>query len=136
MRTATMNLQDVMAQLKVWGSPNARKLFAQQGAGDNQFGVTLGKLRGLGKKLKSDHQLAMKLWTTENVDAMILATMLMTPAQLSAKEAERNGTASYVEGCGRGVGVKPPYLAQMGHDRSLAGGPPGSSAHPRSGAGP
>lgn len=88
MKTATMNLQEVMAQLEAWGSPNARKLFARQGAGDNQFGVTLGKLRGLAKKLKIDHQLAMKLWATGNVDAMILATMLMTSAQLSAKQAE------------------------------------------------
>lgn len=89
MKTATMNLQDVMAQLEAWGSPNARKLFAQQGAGDKQFGVPLGKLRALAKKLKTDHPLAMNLWATENVDAMILGTMLMSPAQLSASGAER-----------------------------------------------
>ena len=32
MKTATMNVQDVMAQLEGWGSPNTRKLFAQHGA--------------------------------------------------------------------------------------------------------
>ena len=89
MKTTTMNLQDVMTQLEAWGSPNARKLFAKHGAGDNQFGVTLGKLRGLAKKLKTNHPLAMELWATENVDAMILATMLMAPDEVTAGEAER-----------------------------------------------
>lgn len=49
MNTATMKPQDVMAQLKGLGSPVTRKVFAAHGAGDNQFGVPLGKLRGLAK---------------------------------------------------------------------------------------
>ena len=34
-----------------------RRIYAKQGAGENQFGVKLGDLRGLAKKLKSAHLL-------------------------------------------------------------------------------
>ena len=89
MKTATMSCEDVFAQLEAWGSESTRKMYARHGAGDNQFGVTLGNLRGLARKLKTNHGLALQLWATGNADAMILATMLMAPAQLSVKEIER-----------------------------------------------
>ena len=71
------------------GSAGVRQIYARHGAGENQFGVTLGKLRGLAKKLKSNHPLALELWATGNADAMILATMLMAPAQVTRADAER-----------------------------------------------
>ncbi len=83
-----MSFEEVFAQLEAWGSENTRKIYARMGAGDNQFGVTLGNLRALAKKLKTDHALALQLWATGNADAMILATMLMAPAQLSIKQIE------------------------------------------------
>lgn len=85
---ATMAFPEVMAQLKEWGSENARKTNARQGAGGNQFGVTLGNLRTLARRLKTKHVLALQLWATGNADAMVLATMLMDPALLSAQAAE------------------------------------------------
>src|SRR5258708_16853020 len=48
--------------------------------------VRLGPLRALGKKLKTDHPLALALWATGRKDAMILATLLMAPDQLTAKQ--------------------------------------------------
>lgn len=89
MKRATMSFENVFAQLEACGSESARKMYARHGAGDNQFGVTLGNLRGLAKKLKTNHGLALQLWATGNADAMILATMLLAPEQLSAKEIER-----------------------------------------------
>lgn len=83
-----MQFEDVYAQLEAWGSEAFRKIYARQGAGDHQFGVGMGQLRGLAKKLKTDHALAMRLWATGNADAMILATMLMASDQLSEREVE------------------------------------------------
>ena len=45
-----MDLQSVMKQLKAWEHPKMRAVNARHGAGDNQFGVNLGKLRGLAGK--------------------------------------------------------------------------------------
>src|SRR5262245_64097269 len=59
------------------------------GAGDKQFGVKHGDIRVLAKKIKTDHELAMSLWETGNADAQLLATLLIKPKNLSAKEVDR-----------------------------------------------
>ncbi len=51
MKAAQMSIEDVLAQLEAWGSENTRKIYTRYGAGDNQFGVTLGNLRSLAKEL-------------------------------------------------------------------------------------
>ena len=60
-----MDLQSAMKQLKAWEHPKMRAVNAKHGAGDNQFGVNLGKLRGLAGKIKRDHNLALELWNPE-----------------------------------------------------------------------
>jgi 3-methyladenine DNA glycosylase AlkD len=62
---------------------------AKGGVGDNQFGVSLGDIRVLAKKIRTDHPLALSLWETGNVDAQFLATLLIQPKELSADEMER-----------------------------------------------
>jgi 3-methyladenine DNA glycosylase AlkD len=62
---------------------------AADGAGDNQFGVKLGRLRHLAETLTSYHDVALELWATGNADAMILATMLLAPDRLSMRAVER-----------------------------------------------
>ena len=66
-----------------------RAVNAKHGAGDNQFGVNLGKLRGLAGKIKRDHALALELWKSGNIDAMNLATLIMDPKQLTQPEVEK-----------------------------------------------
>lgn len=78
-----MTFEEVFAQLEAWGSESFRGIYARQGAGENQFGVKMGDLRGLAKKLKTNHPLALQLWASGNADAMILSTMLMASDQLS-----------------------------------------------------
>lgn len=56
-----------------------------RGAGKTR--VLMGPLRALGKSLKSDHALALALWETGRRDAMLLATMVMAPDQLTASAA-------------------------------------------------
>ena len=86
MGAATMSFDEVYAQLEAWGSEKRRAMYTRGGAGES-FGVLLGNLRGLAKQLKRDHPLALRLWATGNVDAMIMATMLLDPDQLSEAEA-------------------------------------------------
>ena len=83
-----MDLHSVMKQLKTWEDPRMRAVNAKHGAGDNQFGVNLGKLRGLAGKIKHDHTLALELWKSGNIDAMNLATLIMDPKQLTQPEVE------------------------------------------------
>ena len=59
------------------------------GAGDNQFGVKRGDLRILANKIKTNHELALSLWKTGNIDAQFLATLLIKVSLLSADEMDR-----------------------------------------------
>ena len=83
-----MTLTEILKQLKALGNAKVRAQNAKNGAGDSQFGVGLGDIRALAKKLKTDHSLALSLWETGNVDAQFLATLLIQPKKLSAQELE------------------------------------------------
>ena len=48
-----------------------------------------GDIRKLADEIKSDHALALELWETENLEARLLAVLLMKPKQLSAEELDR-----------------------------------------------
>ena len=58
-------------------------------AGLKQFGCATGDIRTLAKKIKTDHGLALELWKTGNIDAQLLAILLMKPGSLSAAEVDK-----------------------------------------------
>jgi 3-methyladenine DNA glycosylase AlkD len=84
-----MTLNEALKQLKTLGSAKVRAQNSKSGAGDNQFGVSLGDIRVLAKKIRTDHALALSLWDSGNVDAQFLATLLAQPGKLSVKEMDR-----------------------------------------------
>lgn len=83
-----MTIKEILAQFKSLGDDARRKHNTKAGAPDNQFGVKLGDIRELAKKIKTDHQLALKLWETGNVEAQLLATLIIKPRSLSADELD------------------------------------------------
>src|SRR5262245_7946845 len=88
-KSATVTLEGTLRQLKALGNATTRKHNNKYGAGDNQFGVKHGDIRALAKKIKANQELAMPLWETGNVDAQLLATLLINPKSLSAEDVDR-----------------------------------------------
>jgi 3-methyladenine DNA glycosylase AlkD len=84
-----MTLQETIKQLASLGNEKTRAHYTKNGAGDNQFGVKHGDLRVLAKQIKTNHELALALWKTGNIDAQLLATLLLKPMNLSADEMDR-----------------------------------------------
>ena len=84
-----MTLKETLAQLKALGNEKVRTLNVRNGAGDNQYGVPLGDIRKLAAKIKTNHELAIALWETANVDARLLAILLIKPNKLSADELDQ-----------------------------------------------
>jgi 3-methyladenine DNA glycosylase AlkD len=84
-----MNVKEILTQLKSLGDETRRKHNAKAGAPENQFGVKLGDLRVIAKKIKTDHKLALELWETGNVEAQLLATLIIKPKSLSAAELDK-----------------------------------------------
>jgi len=89
-----MNLREALSQLESLGDEKRRAINLKPAphgipAGKlKQFGVAMGDLRKLAAKIKSDHALALELWKSGNVDAQLLAILVMKPKELSAKELD------------------------------------------------
>ena len=84
-----MTIKETLKQLKALGDEKVRAQNKKRGAGDNQFGVRLGDIRKVAAELKTDHELAIALWETGNIDARLLAILLMKPKNLSSAELDR-----------------------------------------------
>lgn len=85
----TWTLEETLAQLEALGDEKVRARNKKNGAGENQFGVQLGDIRKLAAKIKANHPLAMALWDTGNIDARLLAILLLKPRSLSRDELDR-----------------------------------------------
>ncbi len=83
-----MTLDETMNQLKSLSHDGVYRQNAKNGAGDDQFGVKSADLRMVAKSIKSDRALAMELWKTGNMDAMMLATLIVKAKDLSPEELE------------------------------------------------
>jgi 3-methyladenine DNA glycosylase AlkD len=88
-KSTTMTLEETLRQLESLGNAVVRAQNAKSGAGANQFGVKRGDLRILANKIKTNHELALSLWKTGNIDAQFLATLLIKVSLLSADEMDR-----------------------------------------------
>jgi 3-methyladenine DNA glycosylase AlkD len=84
-----MTLQEAMEQLERHGHTKVRELNARSGAPENQFGVKMGDIRTLAKGIKVDHELGLQLWQTGNLDAQLLAILVLRPKQLAEDELEQ-----------------------------------------------
>jgi len=83
-----MNFKETMAELKKQGTEQNRKVYARYGVSQKMYGVSVAALTAMKKKIKQDHDLAVKLWNTGNHDARVLAGMVVDPEQMSAVELE------------------------------------------------
>ncbi|MEM7049240.1 MAG: DNA alkylation repair protein [Acidobacteriota bacterium] len=85
----TMTLEQALTELEALGNERMRAQNLRHGSGDNQYGVRRGDVRKLAKQIKTDHELALELWDTGNIDARFLAILLIKPKSLSADEVDR-----------------------------------------------
>lgn len=84
-----MNLKEALDKLESLGDEKRRAFNVKNGAGKaKQFGVQTGDIRALAKKIKANHALALDLWKTGNIDAQLLAILLMKPKSVSAAEID------------------------------------------------
>ena len=80
---------DVMQELERLGTAQTRKTFARHGAPvDQMFGVKVGDLKTILKKIKGRQELALELYDTGNSDAMYLAGLVANGALMTRKQLE------------------------------------------------
>jgi 3-methyladenine DNA glycosylase AlkD len=78
--------KEVLTELASLGNEKTRKQNSKQGAHDNQYGVKLGDIRKLAKKIGLNKELALELWESGNIDARFLAILLLKTEELNTEE--------------------------------------------------
>ncbi|MDG6110350.1 DNA alkylation repair protein [Dactylosporangium aurantiacum] len=76
---------EVLAELAALEDPKARAVNERHG---DDHGVHLGKLRAVGKRLKTRHDLARQLWATGDSAARLLATLICRPRTFELDELD------------------------------------------------
>jgi 3-methyladenine DNA glycosylase AlkD len=76
---------EVMAELAGLEDPKARAVNEKHG---DDHGVNLGKLRALAKRLKTQQELACRLWETDDSAARLLAILICRPKAFGHTELD------------------------------------------------
>ena len=85
-----MTAKDILAEIKPLGSASYKKLlFNNYGVKEPCFGVKIGDLKKVQKRIKKDYQLALDLYDTGNYDAMYLAGLIADDARMTKKDLQR-----------------------------------------------
>jgi len=85
-----MNYNEIIKTLKSNKNPKNIAGMAKFGiSSKNTLGVSVPILRGLGKKIGKNQELALKLWQSGIHEARILASIVAEPQKMSWRDAER-----------------------------------------------
>jgi hypothetical protein len=95
-RLQFMNVEQVLAELKPLGSENYKRLLCNNhGVREPCFGVKIGELKKIEKRIKKDYRLALDLYDTGNYDAMYLAGLIADDAQMTKRDLQRWAENAY-----------------------------------------
>ncbi|TGK29103.1 DNA alkylation repair protein [Leptospira gomenensis] len=83
-----MNADQVMKELERMSSPEIKKIFLNHGTKEPFFGVRVGDLKKIQKKVKKDNQLALELYKTGNADAMYLAGLIADETKIRKQDLQ------------------------------------------------
>ncbi len=84
-----MTVADILQQLEAWGSEQTRKTFKNHGAPDTMYGVKVGDMKNIVKKVKKNHELSLDLYATGNSDAQYLAGLIADEKKISKADLQR-----------------------------------------------
>lgn len=80
-----MTVDAALAELAALEDPKMRA--ANEKRGDDH-GINLSRMRALAKRIKTDHPLALKLWSTGDTAARLLALLICTPRSFTPDELD------------------------------------------------
>src|SRR5688500_12270242 len=114
-----MTAKDVLNELEPLGRASyKRTLMKNYGINEPFFGVPVSELKKIHKRIKTDYQLALELYETNNYDAMYLAGLIADDARMSKKDLQFWADHAYV---GALAGSTVPWVAAGSpHGRTMA----------------
>jgi len=81
---------EILAELKPLGSESYKRMMMKNyGVKEPLFGVKIGDLKKIQKRIKKDYRLALDLYETGNYDAMYLAGLIADDAKMTKADLNR-----------------------------------------------
>jgi 3-methyladenine DNA glycosylase AlkD len=85
-----MTAKTVLEELKTLGTESYKKLMMKNyGVKEPCFGVKIGDMKKIEKRIKKDYQLALDLYDTGNYDAMYLVGLIADDARMTKNDLQR-----------------------------------------------
>lgn len=114
-----LTAKEILEELKPLGRESYKKvLFTNYGVKEPCFGVSIGDMKKIQKRIKKDYQLALDLYETGNYDAMYLAGLIADDARMTKKDLQRWVEKAYA---GSLPGATVPWVAAGSpHGQELA----------------
>jgi 3-methyladenine DNA glycosylase AlkD len=81
-----MTAKEILAELRALGSESIKKVLRNHGVQEPFFGVKIGDMKSIQKRIKKDYKLALDLYDTGNYDAMYLAGLVADDARMTKKD--------------------------------------------------
>ena len=89
-----MTAEEILKEIKPLGSDGYKRVIFNHGVKEPCYGVKIGDLQKIQKRIKTDYQLALDLYDTGVYDAMYLAGLIADDAQMTKKDLQRWVTKS------------------------------------------
>ncbi len=106
-----MNAGEVIKELEGLGNAKLKEmLMRNHGVREPCFGVKIGDLKPIQRRIKKDYRLALDLFETGNYDAMYLAGLIADDAKMTKGDLQRWVETAYAGVCGSTV----PWVAAGG----------------------
>ncbi|MGV3757106.1 MAG: DNA alkylation repair protein [Verrucomicrobiota bacterium] len=91
-----MTATEILAELAPLGTASYKKVLVNNYCVKEPcFGVKIGDLKKIQKRIKMDHQLALDLYASGNYDAMYLASLIADDACMTKRDLQRWADAAY-----------------------------------------
>lgn len=84
-----MTVEEVMAELRALGSESIKKVLRNHRVEEPFFGVKIGDMKNIQKRIKKDYELALGLYDTGNYDAMYFAGLIADDEKMTKKDLQR-----------------------------------------------
>jgi 3-methyladenine DNA glycosylase AlkD len=85
-----MNVPEILAELERLGSESYKRMMMRNhGVEEPCFGVKIGDMKKIVKRIKKDHRLALDLYDSGNYDAMYLAGLIADDTRMTKEDLQR-----------------------------------------------
>lgn len=113
-----MTSKQVLDELKKMGSEPIKKILMTHGAKEPVYGVKIGDMKNLVKKIKKDYPLSIELFNSGVYDAMYMSALIADESKMSKKEiqswAEKSNCSGISEYTVAWVAAESPYGWELG----------------------